>query len=220
MKEKVRVCAELAAVFIAICALAGFSDNIVKLGNTVPLKIALTILVYAAMTAIPYLICLAKKITFSELGYKKGEIKSQLFAGIGIFLVIFGLTVILPLLLGTDKSEVLSFKCTTPGRLAFYLFFDFLFVGFGEEFIFRGYFMRRLDAAFHSETAALVLSSVLFGLWHYPHNHNVLQVLTTSVIGLFYGLSLSRIKDCSLLSVSIAHGLQDSAIMLFSYFLL
>ena len=119
-----------------------------------------------------------------------------------------------------SKSDVLSFKCSSAGILIFYLVYDFLFVGFGEEFIFRGYFCSRLGTVTKSKIAAVVISSVLFGLWHYPNGHNILQVIMTTLLGLLYGLSRYKIKNCSVLSVSVAHGLQDAAIMGLSYVLL
>jgi len=72
--------------------------------------------------------------------------------------------------------------------MLFYLIYDFLFVGFGEEFIFRGYFIQRL-AEEKSDLFAVIFSSLLFGLWHFPNGHDVLQVIMTTLLGLLYGFS-------------------------------
>jgi hypothetical protein len=114
----------------------------------------------------------------------------------------------------------LHIKYSSVWVLLFYLIYDFLFVGFGEEFIFRGYFIQRLAVATKSDLFAIIFSSLLFGFWHFPRGHDVLQVIMTSLIGLFYGLSKYKIKNCSTVSVSVAHGLHDAAIALLSYFLL
>jgi uncharacterized protein len=66
----------------------------------------------------------------------------------------------------------------------------------------------------------MVISAVVFGLWHYPNTHSLVNVASTTVIGLFYGFCRWRVKDCSLLSLSVAHGLNDAVIILLSYFLL
>ncbi|MFB0836405.1 CPBP family intramembrane glutamic endopeptidase [Arthrobacter sp. E44] len=45
---------------------------------------------------------------------------------------------------------------------------SFLLVGFGEELIWRGYVLGAVRRNLRSGAAAVLLSSALFGLWHYP----------------------------------------------------
>jgi uncharacterized protein len=102
---------------------------------------------------------------------------------------------------------------------------QFIFSGFGEEFTFRGYFQSRLNQAFGRPLklfgiqfgVGLILSSLLFGLWHALNTYEPTLglsslawgwALSTSVGGLFFGLI--REKTGTLLAPSIAHGLPDA----------
>jgi len=93
------------------------------------------------------------------------------------------------------------------------------FVGVGEELIWRGYFYERIKEITNSGTWAVVISSILFGLWHYPNGQNIMQVLMVSGLGLIYGFARMKVKDCSTLATGIAHGLHDAVIIILSYIL-
>jgi membrane protease YdiL (CAAX protease family) len=221
VKEKTASYLEILAVYLMVTLIVGFSSSLVSLGGNVPVKMTITLLVYAVMAAIPACICFFRKISFSELGFTRKKVGKQIIISLCIFTLTFCASVIIPLLLGADKSNVLlSYKYSSVSILIFYIIYDFLFVGFGEEFIFRGYFLNRIGATANSKLLAIILSSILFGLWHYPHGRDIFQVIGTTLIGMVYGFARYKIKDCSLLSVSIAHGLQDTAISVLSYMLL
>jgi uncharacterized protein len=220
MKEKIFRYTEILFVYIVILLIAAFSGLIVSLGGSTPVKMILSLLIYVAMAAVPFIICRLKKISLSQLGYSKNNIGKQILIAICIFAVTISFTVVIPLLIGMNKNDVLNFKCSSVGILIFYIIYDFLFVGFGEEFIFRGYFYNALGTVTKSQLAGVILSSILFGLMHYPNSHNILQVIVTTAIGLLYGFARYKIKNCTLLSVSVAHGLQDTVIIILSYFLL
>ena len=119
-----------------------------------------------------------------------------------------------------DKSDVLSFKTSRIVTVVFYIIYYLIFVGFGEEIVFRGYFYNGIKNVTNSELKAVILSSVAFGLWHYPGGHNIMQVIMTSIIGLIFGFARYKIKDCTVLSTSIAHGMHDAFIFILSCLLL
>jgi membrane protease YdiL (CAAX protease family) len=172
------------------------------------------------MAAAPLVICKIRKIRLSDLGYSTKRFFRQFIISICIFAVIFSLVILIPLLIGMNKVDVLNFKCSSPGILIFFIIHDFFFIGFIEEFIFRGYFYSRIEKTANSKLIAVVASSLLFGLWHFPNGFNIMKVAVTSVIGLIYGFARYKIRDCSVYSLSIAHGLHDMAIIVLSYFLL
>ncbi|MDI3310891.1 MAG: type II CAAX endopeptidase family protein [Thermoanaerobacterium sp.] len=219
MRKKIGIWFELAFVYITALIIAGFSTVIVSLGGDITTKIIITLLVYVVVTAIPFLIIILRKIPFTQLGYTKDNIGKQLKIVFFIFCITISF-VVLPLFFGVSKEDVLSIKYSSIWVLLFYLIYDFLFVGFGEEFIFRGYFIQRLAVATKSDLFAIIFSSLLFGLWHFPNGRNALQVIMTTILGLFYGFSKYKMKNCSTVSVSVAHGLHDATIALLSYFLL
>lgn len=220
MKKKISYTIEMLFVAIAVFLIAAFSSSIVALGSSTPVRMILTMLVSVVMAGIPALFCRLNKIKLSSLGFSKDIIGKQIFIGLCIFAVTISVTVLIPLLIGINPSDVLNFKCSSMGILFFYIIYDLFFVGFGEEFIFRGYFTHRIQTTTNSTLAAVIISSIVFGLWHYPHSQNILQVIVTTMMGLLYGFARYKIKDCSLLSVSVGHGLQDAVIIVLSYFLL
>ena len=60
---------------------------------------------------------------------------------------------------------------------------------------------------------AVVVSSVLFGLWHYPGGQDVLQVIMTAAIGAIYATARLRVRHCSTLATGTAHGLHDLTLL-------
>lgn len=91
------------------------------------------------------------------------------------------------------------------------LFFYTLFVGVGEEFLFRGFVQGTLLSLFGDRKCrwvAVIISSVIFGLWHII-NGNLIQVLFTTLIGLVFGFAKYLIKDLKLPGLAVSHGLYD-----------
>lgn len=107
---------------------------------------------------------------------------------------------------------------TKFGSVIVAISYFYLFVAFSEEILFRGYIQTRLNSVFDRPKrffgvnwgAGLVISSVLFGLWHlgwesgtpaWPH------VLWTMFAGLILGFV--REKSGSILAPAILHGIMN-----------
>ncbi len=74
-------------------------------------------------------------------------------------------------------------------------FFAILWVvALAEEFFFRGFLQQLLTRGLHSRIAALLVTSVLFGLVHLPFRHfpNWRFAIVAGLAGLFYGLAYMR----------------------------
>ena len=82
-----------------------------------------------------------------------------------------------------------------------------------EEFVFRGYIFHKLLEVKDSRWFAIIVSSILFGLFHI-FNGNLIQVIMTSFIGFLYCVLREKIRNCTLLSLVITHGLYDGMIVL------
>jgi membrane protease YdiL (CAAX protease family) len=220
MKNRRSIIIEIEACYIAVLLLVAYSSHIVAFGNTKIIKMVLTILVYAVLVGIPFIISKWKHISLRDFGYSRRKIGKQLLVAVALFAILFGIIILAPLLQGVDREDVLSFKSSSKGILIFYLLCNFFCVGFGEEFIFRGYFYQRIKTATDSEWIGIVLSALLFGLWHYPNGRNIMQVIMTTIIGLIYGIVSHKTKQGTVLSTSVAHGLHDVAIVAMSYIML
>ena len=102
---------------------------------------------------------------------------------------------------------------------------QFVLSGFGEEFIYRGYFQSRLNQAFGRPVQmfsiqfgiGLVIASLLFGLLHVFNSYDPAVGFSSLawgdlwgnfLAGLFFGVI--REKTGTLLAPAIAHGLPDA----------
>jgi membrane protease YdiL (CAAX protease family) len=102
---------------------------------------------------------------------------------------------------------------------------QFIFSGFGEEFVWRGYVQSRLNLAFGRPMclfgiqfgAGLIITSVLFGFLHAFNTYNSMTgfrslswgwAIFATFSGLFFGFM--REKTGTLLAPGIAHGLPDA----------
>ncbi|MDE5860192.1 MAG: CPBP family intramembrane metalloprotease [Oscillospiraceae bacterium] len=92
-------------------------------------------------------------------------------------------------------------------------------VGFVEELVFRGFVYNRLKKISQNEITAVIGSSVLFGAFHL-FGGNIVQMIMTAFIGAFFCFCRLKIKNCSLLSLIIAHGIYDALITVWASILL
>lgn len=221
MKIKTRQFLVIGIVFITVMLIASFTPYLISLGNTIPTKMLLMLLPFTFMVGFVVMVIKMQKIQFFPvLGFNKAHIAKQFYIALPIFATTVFIFVVTPLFLGMSKSDVLRSKITNPSIIAFYIIYYMIFVSMSEEIVFRGYLYEKLKETMNSGIWAVVISSVMFGLFHYPVGRNILQVLVTTVIGLIFGLSRLKIKDCSTLSVGIAHGLHDTFILILSCILM
>jgi membrane protease YdiL (CAAX protease family) len=186
----------------------------------IPIKILFELSPYILMVGLVIVVCILKKRPISnELGINKSHFKKQLLIAVIIFLVT-SFIIIIPLLSGVDKNNIFGFKPRNMMILLYSIVKNMIFVGMGEELVWRGYFYQRLIKLTGSGIWAVVLSSILFGVWHYPIGQNILQVLVVTCIGLIYGFARLKVKNCSVLATGIAHGLHDTLNTVLGYFLL
>jgi len=211
---------EMAMAYVMLILIVVFSPHIVKAGSTAGVKMLLTVMVYVIFTAVPLTIMKVRKIPFKSLEFSKGNISKQLSVAAAVFAVTISVAVLIPLLAGINKTDVLSFKVSSLQVLIFYVFYDIICVGFGEEIAFRGYFYSRIKDTWSAEWLPAVASALLFGLLHFPNTLNIINVVMTSILGLGYGICRWKIKNCSLLSLALAHGLHDAVITILSFVLL
>lgn len=220
-KQSAEAAGVLVAVYLILVVFLAYSPHISASAVGLPVKMLWTVLPYVLMVGLVLAVCKGeKRPVAAALGLKKERIARQLLYSLVIFIAMAVIFILVPLLCGVNKEDLLSFKVTSPGVIIFYIVYDMLFVGMGEELIWRGYFYERIKEITNSGTWAVVISAVLFGLWHFPNGHSIVQVLMTTLIGLMFGSLRLKVKDCSTLSTGIAHGLYDTVIFILSCILL
>ncbi|MFA9422746.1 MAG: CPBP family intramembrane glutamic endopeptidase [Sedimentibacter sp.] len=210
---------------IAVVALLSYGVVIVApilLGNISSgiVKMAVTPLFYVLLAGIPLV---AGKITKNPVGpliFKRESLLQQFLAGLLVFAGTAVLLTLAVVILGEKKYILIGPKANNLTTIIYNIFFFILFVGMGEEILFRGYFMERIKSVSGSKVWSVIITSAVFGFWHFPGGHAYIQVLLTTALGAFYGISLYKVKNCSVLSLGIAHGLYNTYILILSLLLL
>ncbi len=113
---------------------------------------------------------------------------------------------------------VASLISTKLGSVIVAIIYFYLFVAWSEETLFRGYIQSRLNSVFGrpkhflgvSWGWGLIISSVLFGLWHLGWKPGTLEwshVLWTMFAGLIFGFV--REKSESVIAPALLHGIMN-----------
>lgn len=207
----------LIAIFITPIIFFALAPFVFKLDGMIFLKIFIELLPYIVMVCFILLICcIQEKPILKTLGFSKDEIGKQFLNCIIIF-TITSTFIIIPLLIGMNKQDILGSKAIKSWILIYQIIKSIIFVGIGEEIIWRGYILNEFKNLIKSPVIAVIISSILFGVWHYSISHNIMQVLMTSILGGIYGFARIKIKNCTTLSVGLAHGFHDALIIILSY---
>ena len=204
---------------VALALIVGLTFSLwgVWLIDIYAVRLCLNLLVIAAFAAVAVV---AMKLTAQEskLLPRKRRSWLQILIGLAIAVVLCFVMGIVPILCGT--SIIGSHTEPSAGFFAVSAVQDILFVGVCEEIVFRGYVQNQFEIWLKKcKWLAPLISGVLFGLWHII-NGSLFQVLLTTLIGCVFGYSKYFIKDCSLLSLIMAHGLYDFSLVLLTCFML
>jgi membrane protease YdiL (CAAX protease family) len=143
--------------------------------------------------------------------------------GVGIFLQFLSLFVIEPTIAKftghlPDLSQFVALKGNIQ-FLAMWLAISWTVAAFGEEIVYRGYFMSRVTDMIGKSSMAwatsLLLSAILFGLIHYYQGLS--GMLATGISGLVFGI-LYLTTGRNLWAPILAHGTYDTVGFLLIFF--
>ncbi|MDE6275702.1 MAG: CPBP family intramembrane metalloprotease [Clostridia bacterium] len=204
---------------IALALIVGLTFSLwgIWLINIYAIRMCLTLLVTAAFAVVAVV---AMKLTAQEskLLVTRHRLWLQILIGFAFAAVLCLLMGIVPILCGT--SIIGSHTEASAGFLAISAVQDILFVGVCEEIVFRGYVQNQFEIWLKKcKWLSPLIAAVLFGLWHII-NGSLIQVMFTTLIGCVFGYSKYFIKDCTLLSVIIAHGIYDFSLVLLTCFMI
>ena len=214
VKERNKIIIQMVIAIIGVVGgLLGVNafNQYVLMSLPLVVRMVLMIVTYWPIALVPFCIVLFNKDKWSDYGFSKEKIGYQVLIGLCIALCMSFVFTVIPHLAG--KSDWVNNQHQYQYMWQFiYDFVYFIFaIALVEEFVFRGFFYKKLETLFGSAVGAIIGSSVLFGLCHFLGG-NIVQILGTGIIGAIFCICRVKIKNCTLLSVIIAHGVNDALI--------
>lgn len=185
------------------------------------IRMPLLIITYPLLFIVPFIMSLLNKDSFKDYGFSKAKIPLQILLGL-IFGIAFSFFfTLLPHMCGLGSWFSSGYTYSEWWQFVYEFAYSILGVALTEELIFRGFFFIRCKKIFtvsenkkqiiSPDLAAIIISSVLFGLYHFMQG-NIFQVICTSFLGILFCL-MRKIKNCTTLSVIITHGVYDALIV-------
>ena len=170
---------------------------------------------YWLVAVIPLVVWKKSGQTIASLGFTKAHPGQQILAGITLGLVMSIVLTLIPILTGFGEYVRNNKEYDQLWQFIYEFFYCIFGIGLAEEIVFRGIcfgFARQIKK---SDTFAIILSSVLFGLFHFISGE-ILQMICMVFVGALFCLTRKKIPGCTLLSLILAHGVYDALIVVFS----
>ncbi|MBQ7783010.1 MAG: CPBP family intramembrane metalloprotease [Oscillospiraceae bacterium] len=209
-KELISLIIGYAGAMLGLYGVVSFNQFVLM---SLPLGIRLVVMIpiYWLIALIPIIVMAVNKDKPADYGLKKENIGKQAVIGLAIGAAMSVVLTLMPHLLGFGEY----FSSDKNYRFLWQFAYEFIYcisaVGIVEELVFRGFIYKKIERISGMTWAAVLGSSVLFGAFHI-FGGNIYQMLMTAGIGAFLCFCRLKIKDCSLLSLVIAHGVYDALI--------
>lgn len=175
------------------------------------LRMISIIIVYWLIALVPIILMLVNKDKLANYGFHRDKIGLQIIAGILVGIVVSAILTLLPHLFGFGEYVDNGRRYQYLWQFIYEFFYCIFAVGFVEEFVFRGFIYEKIKSISQKDIVAIIVSSILFGVFHL-FSGNIIQMIMTACIGVFFCLCRLKIKNCSTLSLIIAHGVYDALI--------
>ena len=182
-------------------------------------RMAVIIAMYWVIALAAIIITLIRKEPAKTYGLFKDKMLIQIGIGVAIALAMSVVFTLVPHLAGFGQFFDTGNRYEYLWQYIFEFTYCILSVGFVEEFVFRGFIFGKLQKICRNNVLPVVISSALFGFFHI-FNGSIFQVLMTAGIGALFCLCRLKIKNCSTLSLVIAHGVYDALITVWANVLL
>jgi len=210
-KNIITIIIATACQFVILFGISLFNQNLLM---TFPIHVRMIFMFLCqwVLLPVPVLLMLKEKEKLRDIGFEREKLFFQIIIGLSIATVMCLVLTVIPILCGF-KDMVSSTRYSQPWQFVFQFFYTIFGVALVEEFFFRGYLFKKLLDIRDSKLFAITISSVIFGLFHVLAG-GLIQVLITGIIGAIYCFCKEKIKNCTLLSLIIAHGVYDALIVL------
>ena len=208
-KELISLIIGYAGVFLSLLGVNVF-HRFVLMSLPLGLRMAAMIVMYWLFALVPVIVMLVCKDKFADYwsNHRDGH---QILAGILIGAAMSLVLTLVPHLVGFGVYVQNGKRYIHLWQFAYEFLYCIAAVGLVEEFIFRGFIYNKIKKISGNDIAAVIGSSVLFGLFHILSG-NIVQMIMTAFLGVLWCLCRLKIKNCTLLSLIIAHGIYDALI--------
>lgn len=183
------------------------------------LRMISMIVSYWLIALIPIIVMIVNKNKLTDYGFTKEKIGFQVIAGIIIGAAMSFILTLIPHLLGFGAYVDSGKRYQYLWQFIYEFFYCIFAIGFVEELVFRGFVYEKIKSISQKDMIALIGSSVLFGAFHL-FSGDMIQMIMTALMGVFFCFCRLKIKNCSILSLIIAHGIYDALITVWSSTLL
>lgn len=214
MSENKKIVTQLIIGFLgAMLGLFGVIafNQYLLMGLPMGARMVLMIVTYWVIAIIPFSVMLFAWDNLTDYGFVKEKIGAQVLVGILLGVIMSFVLTLLPTLLGMGDWVDNGHHYQYVWQFAYEFLYCIVAVSLVEEFVFRGFIFAKIKRISGSANVAIIISSVLFGLFHLLGG-SIIQVIVTGVLGMFFCVCREKIKNCTLLSLILAHGIYDALI--------
>lgn len=208
-KELISLIIGYAGVFLSLFGVNAF-NRFVLMSLPLGIRMAAVIVTFWMIALVPVIVMLVCKDKFADY-WSNDRIERQILAGVLIGAATSLVLTLVPHFVGFGEYVDNGKRYTYLWQFAYEFLYCIAAVGLVEEFIFRGFIYNKIKKISGNDIAAVIVSSVLFGLFHIL-NGNIVQMIMTALLGALWCLCRLKIKNCTLLSLIIAHGIYDALI--------
>ena len=198
-------------VFLATAALLLFNQYLL-MSLPLGLRIMLCFVTYWCVAAVPLIFALRD----GYCPFPAEKLWLQLLWGLVLGAGVSVVFTLLPRFLGLGHLVGSGNGYRKLWQFVYELLYQVAAVALVEEFLFRGFLYHLLRLLLRREWAAVLVSSVLFGLLHFGSGDPV-HMVSTAVLGALLCLCRNKLRHCTLLSLVLAHGLYNWLISLWSF---
>ena len=216
-KEIVSLIIGYLGAFLGLFGVVSF-NQFVLMSLPLGLRMASMIVIYWLIALIPVIVMAVRKDKFADY-WNTDKIGYQILTGVLIGIAMSLVLTLVPHLAGFGAYVDSGKRYIYLWQFVYEFFYCTAAIGFVEELVFRGFVYNRIKNISRNEIAAVIGSSVLFGVFHL-FGGNIVQMIMTAFIGAFFCLCRLKIKNCSVLSLIIAHGIYDALITVWASILL
>jgi len=150
------------------------------------------------------------KESLIDIGFMRGKIFLQLLVGLVLGIVSIIIFTIISVITGVEFFMGLRSMSFDFGSITLTLFHALLTWALVEEIIYRGHLYKKVKNITNSMWAAVIITSLIFSAKHMFSFDNLHIFLPMAFIfGLLCCICREKIKHCSLLSLIIAHSVNN-----------